>query len=172
MAELKKCPFCGGEAIDTYNTSHNYIIFCENENCMMNRNEIGFATLEKAAKEWNRRVFDMDKYEKLILADMERKHSEQQQLLSELKAVLPTTTEAEIRAKAIDEFAEKLTAISNDMFLPDNGGLFDTSYEGGYNDGVLAFSSAVEKLAEQLKGGMRNGKRCNGIFKRNRLLFF
>ena len=52
--------------------------------------------------------FDAEKYEKLVLADMERKHSENQQLLSELKAVLPTTTEAETMAKAYDRFAEKL----------------------------------------------------------------
>ena len=49
--------------------------------------------------------FDDEKYEKLVIADMERKHSENQQLLSELKAVFPTTTEAEIRASAYERFS-------------------------------------------------------------------
>ena len=112
MAELKKCPFCGGEAVQTFNTRFGYQIFCENTHCFMN--EIVTQNMGKSEEAvieaWNNRVneFDAEKYEKLILADMERKHTEHEQLLSELKAVLSTTTEAEIRAKAIDEFAEKL----------------------------------------------------------------
>lgn len=112
MAELKKCPFCGGEAeVDWYTDNGNethWFVYCCDCSC-----ELSFGakiSKEQAIEAWNNRVneFDAEKYEKLILADMERKHTEQQQLLSELKAVLPTTTEAEIRNKSINEFIRKL----------------------------------------------------------------
>lgn len=79
--------------------------------------------------------FNEEKYEKIVLAEMERKHTEQQQLLSELKAVLPTTTEADIRAKAIDETVAKLK---------------DWMFE---NDGLSVKDvREIDEIAEQLKG--------------------
>lgn len=63
--ELKPCPFCGGEAIDTYNTHHKYIIYCENENCMMNQNEVGYESLEEAIEAWNRRADMQEIFEKI-----------------------------------------------------------------------------------------------------------
>ena len=76
MAELiKPCPFCGGEAVQTFNTRFGYQIFCENTHCFMNEittQNIGKSE-ETVIEQWNNRV-----------------------------------TEAEIRAKAIDEFLEKI----------------------------------------------------------------
>lgn len=55
----------------------------------------------------------------------------------------PVTTEAEIRAKAIDEFAEKLKAQSENL---------ETAIDvfGGSNGQVIC--ETVDEIAEQLKG--------------------
>lgn len=134
MAKLKKCPFCGwGTIVEGGILKH----YWECNSCHARTD--GYVTQEEATEAWNSRVneFDEDKYEKTVLAEMERKHTEQQLLLSELKAVLPTTTEAEIRAKAIDEFAEKL----KESFT------FTNYFEG------KCFKEHIDKLAEQLKEG-------------------
>ena len=110
MAELKKCPFCGGEAelyegeqerniydshtlgyVDTeYYTVHG--VGCTDCKCIMAE----FTSEEEAIEAWNNRV-----------------------------------TEAEIRAKAIDEFAEKLKELATE-------------------DGTL-YAEYIDDVAEQMK---------------------
>lgn len=130
MAELKKCPFCESENLyiihDKISIKRKTFVECQN------------CKATAPIKAWNNREneFDSDKYEELVLADMERKHSENQQLLSELKAMLPTTTEAEIRAKAIDEVFEFLKSKRNKYSL-----------EVGLDD------LEIRKYKEQLKEG-------------------
>lgn len=109
---IKPCPFCGGETIETYTETVDaetevYHFRCRN--CYSDT-YFDYSDEKQSIIDWNNRTnkFDSDKYEELVLTEMERKHSENQQLLSELKAMLPTTTEAEIRAKAIDEVFEFL----------------------------------------------------------------
>ena len=114
MAELKKCPFCGGEAhertaypVDESGLEMNmYIVGCKN--C-----DIEFSWLwnkECAAELWNNRA-----------------------------------TEAEIRAKAIDEFAEKLKAIvEKDLANPD---LMLMCKQCG-----IWKAKDIDEIAEQLKG--------------------
>ena len=36
MNKLKPCPFCGGEAVATYNTQFGFQVFCGNDECFMN----------------------------------------------------------------------------------------------------------------------------------------
>ena len=132
MAELKKCPFCSGEAkvyeaeternvydshtlgyVDTeYYTVHG--VGCTVCNCLMAE----FNSEEQAIEEWNNRV-----------------------------------TEAEIRAKAIEEFAEKLCDAFSEKYgeVTVNGIKFD----------VLTLDGATEitwDVAEQLKGECVNEK--------------
>lgn len=57
----------------------------------------------------------------------------------------PTTTEAEIRAKAIDEFAEKLNKKITDFVLEHQSQLTFVS-------GVSTGWKFVDEIAEQLKG--------------------
>ena len=113
MAELiKPCPICGCDGIDTYNVAYGYVVYCENTDCIMNQNEVGFETVEQAIKEWNKRP-----------------------------------TEADIRAKAIDEFAEKLG------ILCENSAMALDRYNGRplYNkDGK--WHDLINDVAEQLKG--------------------
>lgn len=60
MNELKKCPFCGGEAHIVYNAKRKNIygkdgkycvIYCDN--CFV---EMTYPTVELAIKAWNRRI--------------------------------------------------------------------------------------------------------------------
>ena len=67
----------------------------------------------------------------------------------------PVTTLAEIRAKAIDEFAEKLDAHCEKMMKDEWNNLVQpTSWASAYAE----FKEDVEEIAEQLKGGMRNDR--------------
>ena len=66
----------------------------------------------------------------------------------------PTTTEAEIRAKAIDEFAEKITLEISESII--YGMLFDNrdnSYFDTADKIVDYVIDTSKKIAEQLKGG-------------------
>ena len=149
MAELKKCPFCGGEAFTYLTGSISNGIFTE-VICKKCGSRTERLREDLAIELWNSRVneFDADRYEKLVFADMERKHSAQQQLLSELKVLLQTTTEAEIRNNAIDEFAEKMK----------------WEYENsiGISQREINFAKAVtEQVAEQLKGELGIAHRNN-----------
>ncbi len=105
MAELKKCPFCGGEAY--LYKSENLLgdlffgVDCGSNECIVHTMTAEYPTEEKAIKAWDNRV-----------------------------------TEADIKAKAIDEFAEKL----KESFT------FTNYFEG------KCFNEHIEKLAEQLKG--------------------
>lgn len=77
MADLKKCPFCGGEAkiCDGSNdiVGSQYEIRCKEINCAIRPKTEWHISLEEAISHWNNRA-----------------------------------TEAEIRAKGIDEFAERM----------------------------------------------------------------
>lgn len=98
MAELKKCPFCGGE-MEILNVSesplyvHDYIFDCKNH-CI--HSVRSFMTEDEAIKACNKRA-----------------------------------TEEEIRAKAIDEFAERM------------------KYEYGSDE----IHETIDEIAEQMKGG-------------------
>ena len=107
MAELKKCPFCGGEAI-----LDREDIFCDDCHLSMKIHDRLYnreaETYEEAKKQtieaWNNRA-----------------------------------TEAEIRAKAIDEFAEKLKSKST----------FLKSLQNDYYGYVC--EEEIDEIAEQLK---------------------
>ena len=63
MAELKKCPFCGGEAeLWEYrlNGSTFFVVSCENDNCNIAVETIPRVgnTATQAIEAWNRRVED------------------------------------------------------------------------------------------------------------------
>lgn len=115
MAELKKCPFCGGEAI-----LDREDIFCDDCHLSMKIHDRLYnreaETYEEAKKQtieaWNNRA-----------------------------------TESKIRAKAIDEFAEKLCDAFSEKYgkVIANGIMFD----------ILTLDGATEitwDVAEQLKG--------------------
>ena len=102
MAELKKCPFCGGKA-DTYSSIRGFwSVDCESNECITHTMVTNYDTREEAIEAWNNRA-----------------------------------TEAEIRAKAIDEFAEKLK-----------------KYTYGRTNGVYVEIPLyiLDEIAEQLKG--------------------
>lgn len=63
-------------------------------------------------------------------------------------AELPTTTEAEIKAKAIDEFADKL---KTEYIHYDIDDALEHSIYTSYSENILALEEYVDKLAEQLK---------------------
>ena len=115
MAELKKCPFCGGEAYSY--KSKNLLgemfwgIECESNECIVHTMTAEYPTEEKAIEQWNNRA-----------------------------------TEAEIRAKAISEFAEKLGRLCENsaMALDRYNGRPLYSKDGKWND-------LINDVAEQLK---------------------
>lgn len=80
--KIRACPFCGGKAITTVNTYGHYSVFCENDECFMNFNQMLCTTEEEAIKAWNRR----DANESIAAK--------------------------EIRDKVIEEFVEKLGKVS------------------------------------------------------------
>ena len=54
--ELKPCPFCGSEAVETYNMSYLFQIYCSNDECILNELIMtGMQTEEEAAEVWNKR---------------------------------------------------------------------------------------------------------------------
>lgn len=60
MDELKKCPFCGGDAeIRELNGELKYYVCCANvDNCYVNPSTFYYARPEEAVKAWNRRAGD------------------------------------------------------------------------------------------------------------------
>ena len=61
----------------------------------------------------------------------------------------PTVTEAEIRAKAIEEFAEKL---KSDYIFCDIGLILSNNNIMFESASVVTFKQYIDKIAEQLKG--------------------
>lgn len=59
MAELKPCPFCGGEATLSYNTAYGFCPWCDNTDCILNDLTHGYETEEEAIEAWNRRAEDV-----------------------------------------------------------------------------------------------------------------
>ena len=108
MAELKKCPFCGGEA-ELHIGYVSYSVICENCNIEV----FCRRTKEETIEAWNKRA-----------------------------------TESEIRAKAIDEFAEKLKESVDKNFRH-----FITTDTDGFEwlttDSV---HTHINEVAEQLRG--------------------
>lgn len=61
MSELKRCPFCGGEA--TLRREHGrFFVSCENDKCGVGVETTLWVsgTMESAVEAWNRRVEDAD----------------------------------------------------------------------------------------------------------------
>lgn len=56
MRELKKCPFCGGEArlMKFPKCERKYVVICENEQCMASVGNYSYSK-EKAIEAWNTR---------------------------------------------------------------------------------------------------------------------
>ena len=56
MSELKRCPFCGGEAklMRFPKCERKYVVICENEQCMASVGNYSYSK-EKAIKAWNTR---------------------------------------------------------------------------------------------------------------------
>lgn len=128
MAELKKCPFCGGEAevvkVHSGVAMFPYTVVCKSNECSAS---VGVfkETREKAIEAWNNRP-----------------------------------TEAEIRASVIDEFAEKLIAHFTDWAYQEAPANDDETDRTRHIicDTIHEAMAGVDEIAEQLKGGMRNGK--------------
>lgn len=61
MAELKPCPFCGGEATLTKEYGR-FFVSCENDNCSVGVETTLWVsgTMDGAIKAWNRRAEDGD----------------------------------------------------------------------------------------------------------------
>ena len=62
MAELKPCPFCGGEA-KRYQLKHpsgivQYAVACMNDDCLVSPTTAAYKTKGADAKAWNRRAGD------------------------------------------------------------------------------------------------------------------
>ena len=56
MAELKKCPFCGGKA-ETYCNSRGFWgVDCETNECITHTMGADYFTEEKAIEQWNKRA--------------------------------------------------------------------------------------------------------------------
>ena len=53
---LKPCPFCGGEANVSWNTHFGWVPWCDNGDCILNENTMGYETEQEAVDAWNRRV--------------------------------------------------------------------------------------------------------------------
>jgi Lar family restriction alleviation protein len=118
MAELKKCPFCGGEVKGYADNHKKVMIECKNCNMYFGvQLEIGCELVEG----W-KAMFDSK--EELFEAWNNR------------------ATEAEIRAKAIDEFAEKCKE------LVKQGELYDYVRWCNWNNSIFKW---FDRVAEQLK---------------------
>ena len=57
MAELKPCPFCGGEA-DIIDNEYYVDVSCRNYRCRGFADSLMFESEEEAIEAWNRRVED------------------------------------------------------------------------------------------------------------------
>lgn len=58
--DLKACPFCGSAANIRFDFKHDYVVFCTNDDCMLNELEYGFDSEEEAIETWNRRTNDAE----------------------------------------------------------------------------------------------------------------
>lgn len=132
MAELKKCPFYGGEAEiktehDHFSDSYESYVECKeckartksiDTTCSTRDSITGFNPLSHIRDLWNNRII-----------------------------------EREIRAKAIDEFAEtlkeKYEEHNFDLCLRQN------DYYS-YSNSCMLFESYIDEIAEQLKAGEDN----------------
>lgn len=57
MTELKPCPFCGSEAMTSWNDKFGWQAFCENDLCFMSQIiATTFETEEQAIQSWNNRT--------------------------------------------------------------------------------------------------------------------
>ena len=61
MAELKRCPYCGGEAVrDTVKAPHTsepwHYVRCGNPNCHVEPSTAAYKKQSGATKAWNRRA--------------------------------------------------------------------------------------------------------------------
>lgn len=57
MKELKKCPFCGGEAMLIYDEIlKGWFVCCGNINCKIEPHSWYYDAKEDAIEAWNRRV--------------------------------------------------------------------------------------------------------------------
>lgn len=66
MPELKPCPFCGSEAMTSWNNKFGWQAFCENDSCFMSQIiATTFETEEQAIQSWNDRT-RYDKQESVI----------------------------------------------------------------------------------------------------------
>ena len=102
MAELKKCPFCGGEVIETYTETVDAETEVYHFRCRSCYSDTYFdySDEKQSIIDWNNRV-----------------------------------TEADIRAKAIDEFAEKLKE----------------EFHGEHWTKFCTIRNKVDEISEQLK---------------------
>lgn len=54
--EIKPCPFCGYSGNISFNSRFGWIPWCDNDECFLNLNSVGFQTEEEATEAWNRRA--------------------------------------------------------------------------------------------------------------------
>lgn len=62
MAELKPCPFCGGDAkmkeVTYGNNCSAYVVWCGNGNCGVQPSTRYFRVRKEAVEAWNRRAHE------------------------------------------------------------------------------------------------------------------
>lgn len=75
--------------------------------------------------------------------------------LEELKAIREELI-SNTRVKAIDEFVEKIKEKEEELYEADGGGIFNDSKERAYNNGIMAMDDVIDKIAEDLKAGVKN----------------
>ena len=57
MDKLKPCPFCGHEAMISYNTDYDFQAYCTNDSCFMSQIIMeDMETEEQARAAWNKRT--------------------------------------------------------------------------------------------------------------------
>ena len=57
MDKLKPCPFCGHEAMASYNTRYDFQVYCTNDACFMSQIIMEtMETEEQAIAAWNKRA--------------------------------------------------------------------------------------------------------------------
>lgn len=60
MFNLKPCPFCGAEAMTSFNTVYDYQAYCTNDSCFMSKITMeDMETEEQAIAAWNKRTFSV-----------------------------------------------------------------------------------------------------------------
>ena len=142
MAELKKCPFCGGEAtLEKYRESDDGRM----DKVARVKCKCG-VEVHLAFSEFNRAKDDFGYKGGYYSQNKEFWDGMHQRLIDKWNN---RPTESEIRAKAIDEFAEKLKAKIEEVYSAPES---ESEYNHAWKTVCRIIQGNMEVIAEQLKG--------------------